>query len=450
MMNSKKTIFKILGTFISVSVCVSILILIINFLSFAFFLSDEANIYDTSPVKKLDIISDNLKNNYLDESITLTDEWAILVNDDGDVVWQMNKPDEIPLHYSINDIARLTKWYLKDYPVYVRTRDDGLLIMGMPKDSYAKYSVHFSNKWFHNLELKAAAVLLVNVLLAVVLSVFISLNLYRSIKSFVNGIQALRLEKPVYIRPKGIFKYLSASINDTSMSIEAKNKALQEKDNARKDWIKGVSHDIRTPLSMILGYSSELSHDESLYPDNRKKAEIIVNNSIKIKNLVDDLNLVSSIEHGMPATNFEEINISSLLRNIAVDFLNNMTDNLYTINLDIDAEGIMIKGNENILKRAFSNIIQNSITHNPAGCNISIIQTYNNKNEKCVIEFIDDGIGISDNYSVEKDENSNHGIGLPLSWKIIKYHGGSLKIKNEISGGAKVVITLPALGSHVY
>ena len=442
-MNSKKTIFKILLTFISISVCVSILILIINFLSFAFLLSDDANIYDKSPIKKLDIISDNLKNNILDNSITLTDEWAILIDPKGNVIWQINRPDEIPMHYSINDIAKLSRWYLKDYPVYIRTRYDGLLVMGMPKYSYAKYSIDFSNKWFNNLELKVGAILFANILLAVILSLFVGFNLFHSIKSFVKGIQELRLENPVHIKPRGIFKDLSQSINDTSLSIEEKNNALRKKDNARREWIEGISHDIRTPLSMILGYSSEFSHNDAFSPSDRKKAEIIANNSIKIKKLIDDLNLVSSIEYGIPAGNFDKINISSLLRKIAVEFLNNMTDNMYTINLYIENERIMIKGNENILKRAFINIIQNSITHNPTGCNISIVQGYDKKTETCTIEFTDDGVGIKQNYSINKDKHNNHGIGLPLSSKIIKIHRGSLEIDTNISKGAKIIITLP-------
>ena len=59
------------------------------------------------------------------------DTWCILIDASGGVVWSQNMPDDIPSQYTINDIAVMAKWYLNDYPVYMRTIEEGLLVFGL-------------------------------------------------------------------------------------------------------------------------------------------------------------------------------------------------------------------------------------------------------------------------------------------------------------------------------
>ena len=65
--------------------------------------------------------------------------WAMLVDEGGAVVWQQGKPAEVPDRYSLTDVAAFTRWYLSDYPVQVRVREDGLLVAGGPKGSTWKH-----------------------------------------------------------------------------------------------------------------------------------------------------------------------------------------------------------------------------------------------------------------------------------------------------------------------
>lgn len=65
--------------------------------------------------------------------------WAMLVDEGGAVVWQQGKPADVPDRYSLTDVAAFTRWYLSDYPVQVRVREDGLLVAGGPKGSTWKH-----------------------------------------------------------------------------------------------------------------------------------------------------------------------------------------------------------------------------------------------------------------------------------------------------------------------
>ena len=67
--------------------------------------------------------------------------WAMLVNEDGQVVWSIRKPADVPEQYSLTDVASFTRWYLSDYPVQSWVRDDGLLVAGAPKGSIWKHDM---------------------------------------------------------------------------------------------------------------------------------------------------------------------------------------------------------------------------------------------------------------------------------------------------------------------
>ena len=74
---------------------------------------------------------------------------------------------------------------------------------------------------------------------------------------------------------------------------------LMQKDNTRAEWIRGVSHDIRTPLSMVLGYASELEDDDTLPTDARQQAGMIRRQGERLRSLVEDLNLTTKLEYAL-------------------------------------------------------------------------------------------------------------------------------------------------------
>ena len=69
--------------------------------------------------------------------------WLMLLDDQGQVVWQWHKPAELPDHYDLKDVASFTRWYLDDYPVQTLVRGDGLLVAGSSKGGTWKYSLAF-------------------------------------------------------------------------------------------------------------------------------------------------------------------------------------------------------------------------------------------------------------------------------------------------------------------
>ena len=449
MMN--KTAFKIFVCFTFLSAFIATILLAINFLGFAFIGSDTTTqIHDQSPEGMLEQISDALEKEedgfaLSEESLLAEDCFCILVGENGNVLWSQNMPSDLPKHYSVKDVARMTSWFLNDYPVYVRTRDDGLLVLGLPKNAVGKYGMEYSMEWFDSLPRRLISILVLNLLLAAVLAFLIGSFFYRRIVILTNGISELRQEKHVLLKEKGIFKELARNVNDTSSAIVRKNAALSVRDRARVNWISGISHDVRTPLTIIMGNSQILENSRELSEENRKHAAAITGQAVKIKKLVEDLNLISSLEYDMQPANWKPVYLSPLIREIVADILNSGLSDAHEIEFDVKDEKMTVMADEALLQRAIFNLINNSITHNPDGCRIQI-RVYADGKE-VHIRISDNGIGMPEDVMERLADRTAdmprtvHGRGLFRANRIITVHGGNMHVHNE--NGCVVEILLP-------
>ena len=426
-----KTAIKIFIMFSVTAGVISTILMIINFLGFAIVGSDISPIAG-GQTELLNQISKQLDSGK--RTVDLPDGyWCMLIDEDGKVVWEQNKPSEVPDTYTINDIARMSRWFLNDYPVYTRIEDYGLIVMGKPKNSVGKYEMEYSMSWFDSLPQRLIYVLLFNLIFGI--------NLYRRISELTKSINNLRAEKPVKLKERGIFKDTYRNINITSAAIERKNKALSIREHARQNWIAGISHDIRTPLSVIAGYAETLAENTELSENNRQRASVIVSNSMKIKKLIEDLNLISSMEYDMQPSKKQPVRICPLIRKVVAEIINNGLAEIFSIELDLKSESATISGDENLLERALFNIINNAVTHNKEGCTITI--TEQERNGSVIIEIRDNGAGVPDSVigNIKAIPKTAHGIGLPMAYRIISVHGGTFDAHND--NGFCVIMTFP-------
>lgn len=451
---------RILLRFIGATAVISALLFIFNCAFIGFWLDKET--YDgVSPNKVVQEVASGLNHSsdsYILNSSTkkLLDEnhtWALLMDDSGKVVWHYQLPEEIPKQFTVTEVSKFSKWFLKDYPVFTWEHEDGLVVVGYPKDSFAKYQHILPVRWVSTMPFMILALLIANITLALILSLLIGLRLIRSLRPLTKGIQALGEDKEIYIEPKGILADIAENINAVSKLISQKNASLKARDEARSNWIAGISHDIRTPLSMILGYSSDLEESTELPADKRRKAGVIRRQAEQLRSLVNDLNLVSLLEYEMQPLNKKRIRLSALIRQVATDFLNDGLDERYVLDVEIHNESAQVEGDERLLKRAVTNLIQNSIRHNPEGCHILLQTELQEENHTCRIIVKDDGKGIPDSeirhlfelpYTSRRKRNLGHGLGLPMVARIAKAHGGKLLLSSDIGKGVEAAILLPA------
>lgn len=376
-------------------------------------------------------------------------QWAMLIDNDGNVVWRLDLPDDVPRRYTVTDIAGFTHWYLNDYPATVWRRTDGLFVLGSERGSMWKYNMEEPLTVMDGILAWIPAVLILNGLVAVLLALLFGLRLFRSLKPLARGIESMAGNRPVKLSTKGLLGTLASGINRTSEKLIRQEAELAKRDTARTAWIAGVSHDIRTPLSMVMGYASELEEDPELPMEKREQAGIILRQRERIKALVSDLNLASRLEYSMLPLRKTAIPLAALLRDIVASFINSGLPDRYFIDVEVNknAQDSIVEGDEELLRRAVSNLIGNSVKHNPDGCTIKI--SLSREGIVCILSVADNGTGlrqdILESLKVHKNpvELQNHGLGLTIVRQIIKAHQGTVEFHNFPQSGCEVLLSLP-------
>ena len=375
--------------------------------------------------------------------------WAMLLNEDGDVVWQQNLPENLPRSYTSAEVASFSRWYLEDYPVKVWTRADGnLMVVGFPPRTLVKF--YYALEWPYMGVLLGgiAAAFIINLLLIIFLILRNTRKVEKAMTPILQGIQNLSHGKALHLEEQGELAEINAGLNRAAGY-------MKKKDNTRAEWIRGVSHDIRTPLSMVLGYASELEDDCDLPPNARKQAGIIRRESEKMKRLIDDLNLTIKLEYALQPVHFQDMDWVETSRQAVSEVLNGGLDSRYEIVFAEMQPGrtIHLLGDEGLLRRMLDNLLRNSITHNPQGCRIAV--SVGEENGRCICTVSDDGTGITperlkalnrgdDIASTQgSDEKSEHGLGLKLVAQIVKAHRGIVSFSANAPHGLEVRISLP-------
>ena len=461
-----KNILKLIRRFVITIILSIFLLLFFNIFLFEFIFFKYST--DDSPSDKTFEIAKMIK--FKDRKYFLPDKeisnlkkqniWAIVIdNDSKKVIWQTeNLPSEIPKEYSVFDIALFSHAYIKGYPVFTAKIRNDLLVLGYPKDSYWKYSTATWNyRLIQNVPNFFLTFLISNIFFVFLIYIFSNSKLLKSVNPIIKGIQDLPKDNPINIDEKGVLSELAKSINKTSEILQNQREQLRNKDTARANWIAGVSHDIRTPLSMIMGYASQLKTSSNLSEEMAKKLSVILKQSERIKNLINDLNLASKLEYNMQPFEKKKENAVAVVRQVIVDFLNMDIDEKFPIEWKTKSEFVscFVNVDKNLIKRALANLIQNSINHNENGCTIYVSVKEDEKN--CIICVEDNGIGVSDE-ELEKlnntphymvcDKNTTeqqHGLGLLIVKQIMDVHNGQVEMKHSEYGGFKVVLQIPEM-----
>lgn len=337
----------------------------------------------------------------MEEELTEKDQWAMLLDENGRVIWSIRKPEELADEYSRSDIARMSKWYLKGYPVQMRVWDDRIMVVGMQKETMWKYTMEFTIPWMDFVKRTILAFFFINFAWIVVFAFVFTKRFTR------------------------------------------------KREQARIEWIAGISHDIRTPLAVVMGYADTLEHSEELPEEARQQAAVIRHQSVVMKELIADLNLTSQLEYSMQALRKEKVRPAEIIRDVAVSFLNDSIPGELEIDVQIepDAEQLHVNADRQLFVRVFRNLINNSMKHSGKIGPVKITIALWEEKRKCHIRLEDNGVGYSEEVlrrlrSRKKEATGENIRGLEIVKKIILAHGGKIRFGNGEESGSYCAIML--------
>lgn len=279
-------------------------------------------------------------------------------------------------------------------------------------------------------------------LIASIVSVFISRRLSKPIKNINETAKKLAMGNYDVKFEKAGYKEL----DDLSDTLNFATKELGKTDKMKKEIIANVSHDLRTPLTMIKAYS-EMVRD--LSGDNKEKREehlkVIIDETDRLTTLVNDMMDISKIESGLLMLNKENLDLSKLVIDIVERFkLANKSEDLNLV-AQVPKE-VFVKADKSKIQQVLYNLISNAINHSGDSKEIKVKITSTQKKVK--ISVIDNGIGIkkedlphiwSRYYKAAKSfkrPNSGSGLGLSIVKNILDIHGAAYGVESEYKKGA--------------
>lgn len=241
--------------------------------------------------------------------------------------------------------------------------------------------------------------------------------------------------------------------NKAYETIKKQNKKIKENEKLQNEFIANISHDLRTPLNSIIGFSDVLS--ANLFGDLTPKQAEYVNDiklsGIRLLGMINEVLDISKIESSTVKLNISEIDLNMLITEVC---------NILTPLADKKGVNIIKKLDDNIffngdfikLQQVIFNILGNAIKFSPD--NSEVIISAQIKDSNIIIKIKDNGFGIAKKYhkkifdkffqvenSMSKSELST-GLGLTISKEFVKLHGGKINVVSDSNKGAEFIITL--------
>ncbi|MEI3100917.1 MAG: HAMP domain-containing sensor histidine kinase [Oscillospiraceae bacterium] len=403
---SLRSIFKG-AMLVTASAALIAVITIAGILALAFYYSDGGRSWSVSVTRVSDALTyDGTGYDFSGDELLGDDRWAILIGEDGQVIWSLRKPTDVPEQYTLTDVASFTRWYLNDYPVQCRIREDGLLVVGSPKGSIWKHDISTESRLLHDAPLWCGGIFLLALGCVLLLAYFAVRRWFRQ--------------------------------------------AQHVRDSARSNWINGVSHDIRTPLSVVMGYAAQLEEAPDLSPEHKGQAAAIRVQSQVIRELVNDLNLTMRLDFEMQPLRKESLQPEAFLRQVAADFLNGGMAEGFDFEMDLPEEPLpRLEADPFLLRRAVNNLLINAVKHNRPGGSIRLgAETEGNM----LVFRVEGGTGAGSSRpgrpeALGPDGGAAHGTGLKLVAQIAAAHGG----RADFYGGTpyRCRLCLPVSGASV-
>lgn len=269
------------------------------------------------------------------------------------------------------------------------------------------------------------------------------LNIYT--KAIAGGNYKIR------IRQKGSqeFRELSGNMNIMADSIQRNAARLEKAAQDRETFIANLAHEMKTPLTSILGFGDLLRIKKNVPDEERMEyAGVIVEETKRLRSLSGKL--MELVALGGTETEMQPVELKELFRFLETAFAPQLKNNGLT--LKTSSEDITVSGDEALLRSLLSNLIDNAVKASSEGKSISL--TAVRDNGMAVISVTDEGIGMSREeaekifqpfYMVDKSRSrkaGGAGLGLALCEKIAQVHGAQLSVVSQPGKGTTVIMTM--------
>lgn len=255
-----------------------------------------------------------------------------------------------------------------------------------------------------------------------------------------------------YMRDSNI--RLEAIVEERTRALKTSNEILELVDENRRKLLADISHEFRTPLTVIRGES-----EIALRGKIKTKAEYqetlarIIEQADQTTRLVDDLLFIARADAGEPRLKIRPVSINGVINTVCEDFSAKAQQNGIAIEQDLMKGKAVIMGDSGRLRQVFSILLDNALRYSSEGGRVLV--RLGRKNTDVVVTIRDQGIGLTEDEALQAFERffrggkaqghaGGTGLGLPVAKAIVEAHKGKISLEGKPGEGALATVVLPA------
>jgi len=283
---------------------------------------------------------------------------------------------------------------------------------------------------------------------------------------FITAILLLINYRLKYLEQKNI--KLEALVSDRTKQIKEQAEKLKEMDELKSRFFANISHEFRTPLTLILG---QIESVQSFISDLKLKNKLQMGyrNARRLERLINQLLEISKIEAGKDKLKISRLNIAKYLKNIFYSFESIADKKNIRLEFETEKEFVEVFVDWEKIEKVFNNLLNNAIKFTENNGSLTLKISINNSLENnsaakksfVTISLSDTGIGISEDklphifdrfYQVDRKKISDaegSGIGLALAKELVELHSGSISVISKERVGTTFTVKLPLGEEHL-
>jgi signal transduction histidine kinase len=275
-------------------------------------------------------------------------------------------------------------------------------------------------------------------------------KIIKTVNRFKNGDYSARIK----LNSAGEMKVMADTFNEMADTTLKNIEGLKGLEKLRRELLANVSHDLRTPITSIYGYAETLllKINENSSTEQARYLNIILQNTEKLKNLVDELFEFSKLEARQVKLNPEPFPIEELVQDVTAKYKILADQKQITINTLLPKDLPLIYADIALVDRAIQNLVDNAIKYTKNGGNITF--EFNKIENAVQVNIKDTGCGIPeddlplifDRYhkgTNNKDQSAGFGLGLAIVQRIMELHDSIISVKSKINEGTTFSFNLP-------
>lgn len=282
----------------------------------------------------------------------------------------------------------------------------------------------------------------VSILMAFLIAWWLTNSLHKFSEA-ARGVAAGNLDQTVPATGPAEVESLAHSFNDMVARVRSGQQA-------QRDLVANVSHELKTPLTSIQGFSQAILDQAT---DPAKAAQIINDEAGRMRRLVDGLLDLARLDSGQAALQRGPTDLTPILRSVAEKLSLRATEKQIALKTDIQPLPLIVADGDR-LAQVFTNLLDNALKHTPAGGNVSLAAQPDPASGSLSVIVTDSGAGIPAAdlpriferfYRVDKSRaaGQGYGIGLAITKEIIQAHGGTIAAESVLGLGTKFSVRLP-------